>query len=301
MKRHLFATLTSVAVIASAQTAKPKGGQKLSKPERAGAARYIYKTVNDRQMRLFVMTPEGHKTSDRRPAIVFYHGGGWVGGAPGQFTEHSKYLIGRGMVTVQVEYRLLNRKSADPPETCIADAKSAMRWVRSHAAELGIDPDRIAAGGGSAGGHLATATAFVDGLDDPQDNVAVSAKPNALVLFNPVYNNAPKPEGWANQRTGKDYVKYSPAHNIKENAPPSLVFLGTEDKLIPVSTADKFREDMQKVGSRSELVLFQGEGHGFFNYGKGGGKAYRKTVRAMDEFLASLGYLTGEPAMPEEP
>lgn len=300
MMNCILAALLSAAA-AAPSPAKKAGGRKLTKPERAGATPYVFKTLGERQLRLFVMTPEGHQSSDKRPAIVFYHGGGWVGGAPGQFTEHCKYLIGRGMVTVQAQYRLLDRKAADPPEVCIADAKSAMRWVHAHAAELGVDPERIAAGGGSAGGHLATAVALLEGADDPQGNLTSNPKVSALVLFNPVYNNAPKPEGWANHRVGHDYLKYSPAHHIRPGAPPSIVFLGTNDQLIPVSTARKFQQDMQEVGTRSELILFEGEGHGFFNYGKGGGKAYRRTVRAMDEFLISIGYLTGAPTMPEEP
>lgn len=299
MHRHLLAAIAVGAVVC--QAAETKGKPNMLRPEREGATPFIYKAVGERQLRLFVMSPPGHRPGDKRPAMVFYHGGGWVGGAPGQFTEHAKYLIARGMVTVQVEYRLLARQSSDPPEVCIADAKSAMRWVRTNAEKLGIDPDRIAAGGGSAGGHLAAAVALLEGVDDEGDDLGVSPKPNALVLFNPVYNNGPPPEGWCHNRVGERYKQYSPAHNIRTGAAPALVFLGTMDKLIPVATAEKFRDEMRAVGSRSELVLFEGEGHGFFNYGRVGGKAYRKTVRAMDEFLTALGYLTGDPPMPPEP
>ena len=299
MYRYVLTVIAAGAMVCRA--AETKGERKMLKPEREGATPHVYKTVGERRLRLFVMTPPEHGPGDRRPAIVFYHGGGWVGGAPGQFTEHAKYLSVRGMVTVQVEYRLLARKSSDPPGVCIADAKSAMRWVRANAAKLGVDPDRIAAGGGSAGGHLAAAAAMLEGLDDTGDDLSVSPKPNALVLFNPVYNNGPPPEGWCHNRVGDSYKQYSPAHNVRAGAPPALVFLGTKDKLIPVATAEKLRDEMRAAGSRSELVLFEGEGHGFFNYGRGGGKAYRKTVRAMDEFFASLGYLAGEPAMPPEP
>lgn len=131
---------------------------------------YTYKTVGKRALKLYVTRPAGWKASDSRPAIVFFHGGGWVGGAPGQFTEHAKYFASRGMVAVQVQYRLLDRKRADPPTTCVQDAKSAMRWVRSHAEKLGVDPNRIASAGGSAGGHLAAFVGMVDGMDDPQDD-----------------------------------------------------------------------------------------------------------------------------------
>lgn len=256
---------------------------------------FVYKTVGDRQLTLYVTKPADWKQSDKRPAIVFYHGGGWVGGSPGQFTEHSKYLASRGMVAVQVEYRLLDRESKDPPTVCVRDAKSAMRWVRSHAESLGIDPDRIASAGGSAGGHLAAFVGMVDGQDDPQDDLSVSAKSNAMVLFNPVYDNGPG--GWGTQRVGDRYKDFSPAQNISSDDPPAIVFLGSKDALVPVSTAEKFKQQMEQAGVRSELMIFEGKPHGFFNYGKDDNKPYNTTVVAMDKFLASLGWLEGPPTL----
>jgi acetyl esterase/lipase len=129
------------------------------------------KKIADVELKLYVTKPKDWKASDNRPAIVFFHGGGWVGGAPGQFTEHSKYFASRGLVCVQAQYRLLDKKKNDPPIICINDAKSAMRWVRSRADELGIDPNRIASGGGSAGGHLAAFVGLAEGVDDPKDDL----------------------------------------------------------------------------------------------------------------------------------
>ncbi len=251
----------------------------------------VYKTVGERDLTLYVTKPEDWKAADKRPAIVFFHGGGWTGGKPGQFTEHSAYLASRGLVAIQVEYRLLKSKTTDAPTVCVHDAKSAMRWVRSHAATLGIDPDRIASAGGSAGGHLAAFVGMVDGGDDPADDASVSAKSNAMVLFNPVSDNGPG--AWGHARVGERYKEFSPAHNVSADDPPAIVFLGTKDALIPVATAEAFSAAMQAAKVRSELVLFEGGAHGFFNYGKGGNKAYVKTILATDEFLSSLGWLTG--------
>ena len=114
----------------------------------------IYKKVADRELKLTIVNPSDWKASDQRPAMVFFHGGGWTSGGPTQFTQHSEYLATRGMVCIQVEYRLIKKGDSGPPIDCVHDAKSAMRWVRVHAAELGIDPNRIGAGGGSAGGQL---------------------------------------------------------------------------------------------------------------------------------------------------
>ncbi|MCA9070107.1 MAG: alpha/beta hydrolase, partial [Planctomycetaceae bacterium] len=244
---------------------------------------HVYKTAGDRDLTLYVTKPTDWKATDQRPAIVFYHGGGWTGGAPGQFTEHSKYLASRGMVCVQVQYRLLDKKTMEPPTNCVRDAKSAMRWVRGHAKELGIDPDRIASGGGSAGGHLAAFVGMVEGQDDPQDDLTLSAKSNAMVLFNPVFDNGPG--GWGHGRVKDRYKEFSPAHNISADDPPAIVFLGSADSLIPVSTAEKFQADMKAAGVDCEVMIFPDMPHGFFNHGKYDNKPYHQTVAAMDRFL----------------
>ena len=159
-------------------------------PDISGARVETYKTVGDTVLKLWIFTPEGHSENDNRPAIVFFFGGGWYGGSPSHFEQHCEYLSTRGMIAIAAYYRVKSRHDVTV-DTCVADAKSAMRWVRSHASRLGIDPDRIAAGGGSAGGHLAAASAILPGLDDPADDKSVSAKPNALIFFNPVVVLAP--------------------------------------------------------------------------------------------------------------
>lgn len=269
---NLLSTLLLFLAATSLTAAPPTGD-----PE-------VYKEVDGRSLKLYVTKPEGWKKTDHRPAIVFFHGGGWVGGSPGQFTEHAKYLAERGMVAVQVEYRLLDRKGNDPPTKCVEDALDAMRWVRSHAGQLGIDPNRIATAGGSAGGHLA---AYLGTVDVRQSGV--STKPNAMVLFNPVYDNGP--EGWGKQRVKDRYAEFSPAHNISQDDPPHIVYLGSEDKLIPVATAKKFQKQMQDAGVRSELRVYEGQGHGFFNHGKDNNRWYNETIGETDQFLMSLDWL----------
>ena len=254
----------------------------------------VYKTVGDVELKLHVFEPAGHQASDQRPAIVFFFGGGWVGGSPSQFYPHAAYLASRGMVAIGAEYRI-KRVHGTSPFVCVQDGKSAIRWVRAHADELGIDAHRVAAGGGSAGGHVAAATATVPGLDEPGEDTTVSAVPDALVLFNPVYDNGPN--GYGYDRVKERYQEISPFHNIRKGIPPAIVFLGTKDKLIPVETAEAFKAKMEAVGSRSELMLFEGQPHGFFNYGKGDGSHYVRTVEAMDRFLTSLGWLKGEPTV----
>lgn len=256
---------------------------------------HVYKKVEGKELKLYVTKPADWKAGDHRPAIVFYHGGGWTGGAPGQFTEHSKYFASRGLVCVQVQYRLLDKKQSAPPITCIQDAKSGFRWVMSHAKELGIDPGRVATGGGSAGGHLASFIGLMDGIDDPNDDLSVPARSKAMLLFNPVFDNGPT--GWGYKRTGEDYLLYSPFHHVNAGDPPAIVFLGDRDNLIPVKTLEAFQKSMDKAGVLCESHVYEGQGHGFFNHGKADNKYYLETVRAADRFLVRMGWLKGEPTL----
>ena len=271
------------------------GGQR-KKPAEPPPPSLVYKTVGEAKLKAFVYAPAGHQPTEKRPAIVFFFGGGWVGGSPRQFDQHARYLASRGMVAITVEYRTKKSHGVEP-FACVADARSAMRWVRANAAKLGIDPGRVAAGGGSAGGHLAAATAFVEGFDDPADDQSVSPKPDALCLFNPVIDTTEK--GYGASRLGDKKVAFSPVHHVAKGAPPAIVFHGTVDKTVPFENVQRFERRMKAVGARCELMPFEGKGHGFFNVGRDGGDAYRKTVRAMDRFLASLGWLEGEPTIEE--
>jgi acetyl esterase/lipase len=256
----------------------------------------VYKKAGDRELRLLIEKPAAWKPTDQRPAIVFFFGGGWVGGSAPQFQKQSEYLATRGMVGIRVEYRVIPKGDKGPPVVCCNDAKSAMRWVRAHSADLGIDPQRIAAAGGSAGGHLAAFASMVAGVDDPADDLKISPKGNALVLFNPVFDNGPN-GGWSTERIGSRYKEFSPAHNITSAAPPTVVFLGGKDDLISVAVLERFKSGMTQAGVRCDTHVYEGQPHGFFNK-----DPYKtSTLFETDKFLTSLGWLTGAPSltMPE--
>lgn len=278
----------SLAVAGVAALHAPALGADSAPP---AAESVVYKKAGDRQLKLLIDKPVEWKAADRRPAIVFFFGGGWVGGSPSQFERQSRYLATRGMVGIRVEYRTIPKGDSGPPTVCCADAKSAMRYVRAHAAELGIDSRRIAAAGGSAGGHLAAFTALVNGLDDPQDDLAVSCKPDALVLFNPVFNNGPGE--WGHERVGERYREFSPAHHVEKGAPPTVVFLGTADALVPVRVLREFEMEMKQVGSRCDAHLYPDAKHGFFNKDP----HFTLTLAEADRFLGSLGWLQGAPTL----
>jgi acetyl esterase len=254
----------------------------------------VYKKVGDVRLKVLIEKPKDWQASDQRLAVVFFFGGGWVAGTPEQFRGQSEYLASRGAVCFRVTYRTIPKRASGPPLVCVQDAKSALRWVRSHAQELGIDPHKIAAAGGSAGGHLAAFAGMVSGLDDPLDDVKVSAKPNALILFNPVFDNG-KTGGWGHERVGERVKEYSPAHNITAAAPPTLIFLGRKDNLIPVETVERFQAKMKAAGVRCEAIFYDDQGHGFFNK-----EPFKtRTLIAADKFLESLGWLTGPPTLTE--
>lgn len=267
----------------------------------------IYKAIDDVKLKLWVFEPDGHQKSDRSPAIVFFFGGGWKAGSPAQFESHCRYLASQGIVAITADYRVRDRHGT-LADCAVRDAKSAIRWVRTHADRLGVDPNRVVAAGGSAGGHLATCTAVIGSLDEPTESTEISSVPNALALFNPAVLLAlfegqdylPK-EKLADiaTRTGVSPAEISPIHHVREKLPPTIIFHGEADTTVPFSTVRRYTELAQQAGNRCDLVGFPGEGHGFFNTGRNGnpGECYLMTLEQLHQFLVSLGYLSKPPSL----
>lgn len=263
----------------------------------------VYKHVDGRDLKLFVFKPADWRSTDRRPALVFFHGGSWTGGEPSQLAPQSTYLASRGLVCISAQYRLIpagDTKSRELPAVCVQDAKSAFRWVRTHAAELGIDPARLGVGGASAGGYLAGCIALVPGGDDPTDDLQVPLKPAALVLFNPVIGDRPTEAADSSfvRRFGEkwiEFLEHSPANHVTAGAPPTVIFHGAVDTVIAPVEIRRFEQSMAKAGARCDVHFYEGQGHSFFNRGKSAGRYFRETTLAADRFLASLGWLQDEP------
>ena len=291
----------------SPATPSPAQAQQATPPEYPpvipGARVETYKTVGDVELNVWIFNPKEHSEEDRRPATIFFFGGGWNGGNPRQFARHCEYLADRGMVAITADYRVRNRHGVKAT-ACVSDAKSAIRWARKQATRLGIDPERIAAGGGSSGGHLAAAAATLPEHDDPAEDKSISAQPNALVLFNPAVVLAPIPEHWQptrevldglRERLGAEPVTMSPYHHIRTGMAPTIIFHGPADELVLYESVELFRKAMLAQSNRCELIGYKGAGHGFFNYGRGENAAFINTVNKMDAFLVSLGYLKAPP------
>ena len=252
-----------------------------------------YKQIDSTKLYLHVFRPV-EKAENPRPAMVFFFGGGWVKGKPTQFYEHCKYFASRGLVCFSAEYRVKSRHGTTPFE-CVADGKSAVRWIRAHAAELGVAPDKIIAAGGSAGGHVAACTGVIDGIDEQNENLSISSKPNALVLFNPVIDTSVK--GYGREKLHDRWLKISPVHHVRKDLPATVIFHGTSDTTVPYENVERFCDLMERAGNLCTLVAFEGKKHAFFNYGRDNNENYIKTVRFADKFLRALGYLTGEPTL----
>lgn len=244
----------------------------------------IYKKIDTTILKMRILYPSTMDSTKHYPCIAFFFGGGWKTGKMNQFRKEADYFTNRGMVCFLIDYRVKTRQDTGPFEA-LKDAKSAIRFIRKNANKLHINKDFIVASGGSAGGHLAAATALINGYNESNDDLSISSKPDALVLFNPVIDNGPG--GYGFERIGEAYKSFSPLHNIEKGAPPTIIFLGTKDNLIPVTTAQYYKTVMEKVGSRCDLFLYEGAVHGFFNK-----KEYlEKTLFEADRFLTSLGFL----------
>jgi acetyl esterase/lipase len=251
----------------------------------------VYKAVGSAKLKIDIFRPEQAK--DRKPtaAVVFFHGGGWAFGTPDEFFSTCEHYAQLGLIAFSVEYRLANDHGATPhptisPIECVMDAKSAMRWVRANASRFNLAPNGIVAAGQSAGGQLALATAMIDGYDEATDDLSVSCRPDAILLFSSCVNTV---EGWCDYLLGDRRTQIwniSPTHHVHGGLPPMIEFHGTVDEQVPLWTVQFFADEMKKAGNRFELRLFKGRRH----YLGGDDPKYAKyfdddILRQADDFL----------------
>ena len=251
---------------------------------------FVYKKTPQGELTLHAFFPAGWKPTDKRPVVVFFFGGGWRNGSYLQFVPQAEYFASRGIVAISSDYRIAS-KHKTTPDVAVEDAKSAVRYVRANAAKFGIDPDKVIASGGSAGGHLAACTALMDGFD-AADDPKVAAKPNALVLFNPALNLTMLDGRSIPGKDGADVAKaISPTLYLTKGAPPAVIIFGTGDRMLDQGT--EYAARAKGLGVRADLYTAAGQPHGFFNRSPW----LEVTTAQADRFLASLGYLTGEPTV----
>jgi acetyl esterase/lipase len=246
--------------------------------------RVIYKRVGSHELALNIFEPVGLKAGDKRTCFVTFHGGGWTSGGPRSMYVFADHCAKFGMVAISVQYRLYKAKTPVTVFECVKDARAALRYVRAHAAELGIDPEKIIANGASAGGHLAAATAMFDGVDHANENLDVSCHPNALVLFSPVIDTSL--EGYGNAKIGERWKELSPAHQVRPGLPPTLLFHGDGDTTTPILGARVFADAMKKAGNRIDVVSSPGAIHTYMFKDPA---LHVDTLKSMHMFFESLG------------
>jgi acetyl esterase len=243
--------------------------------------RKIVYTVNGQDkltLHAFMAKVGDNNTSS--PALLLFHGGRWMYGGPEDLYPQCLYFSALGFSCFSAQYRLGANNQPDVLGA-MADARAALDYLIAHAAELRIDPDRIAVGGGSSGGHLAAALG--SGLPLTEGAVSSTApRPSAQILFNPMLDLSPcTPD----HHLVKDFwEEVSPFHHIDGAVAPSLILMGTQDPELPVASAEAFCTAMHAAGGHCEIVLYEGQGHGFYY-----APEYRdKTNQRILQFLQDL-------------
>ena len=249
----------------------------------------VYKESGGIRCEMEIYVPPQHDPKQHPvPGVILFHGGGWRGGSLSQFREACQYLASRGLVAATVEYRMHRSRTPDSlpagesiKRLCITDAKSAIRWIKKNAAELGIDPKRLIVGGGSAGGHIAMLATTNPGLNDPADPAGYDTSVVAYLLFNPAFS----PED------SKD-PEVDVLRHLQPGTAPAIVFFGSEDRdWFPGYQPVQRR--LKDQGGKLEVWIADGQSHGFFN----SAPWQNLTLAAADRFLVSLGLLKGEPTV----
>jgi acetyl esterase len=260
----------------------------------------VYKTVGAAKLTAHVFHPSQASDRKRAPAILLFHGGGWVAGSPEWVYEAAERYAQLGAVAIAVEYRLSDQKTVTPLDS-LADARDILRWTRTNAAELGIDPDHVAAYGVSAGGQLASALATIDDTQHP----GTLAAPSALVMISPAVSVTH--DGWF-ERILLDkapVVDLSPDEHITKRLPPTIIFHGVSDTLVPVSGVRRFCERARQQNSDCEIVEYPNVGHLFTrkldsqedNFDPDPTDVADARTKG-DAFLAKHGFLPRFPALP---
>jgi acetyl esterase/lipase len=231
----------------------------------------------------------------RRPAIVFLHGGCWRFGNKNQFGRQASYLAkAHEILSLSIDYRLSEEA---PFPAALQDAKCAVRWLRAHAITLNLDPKRIAMIGGSAGAHLAALAATTDGIEQYEGDGGDQGYPSCIdlaVLLNGEFDLVDLVRkgsliedmkvflGSTFQENPALYEQTSPFKRLHPSTPPILLLHGEQDQCVSSCQSVAMHEKLNMMGIHSELEIFHGKEHGWFNYDPD----YKIVLNRIEEFLA---------------
>lgn len=233
----------------------------------------------DREEKMDVYRPQ-KSGGEGLPAVLIIHGGGWTGGdkADAREKQFAEFMIDQGYVAVSINYDM-TRYEGKPwrsprirgswPQN-IYDCKSALRFLRKHHRDLGIDPERIAVMGGSAGGHLALLTGLSADSDELNNGGLYTDESNQVSCIIDFYG-IPDVRVWG----GSSFIDQprnihpeqwslaSPVEHLKPSSPPIFIAHGTEDKTVNVSQSDNFVIKLQQLGVPHEYHRLEGAPHTF--------------------------------------
>ena len=252
--RHSKAALVAL-VVATCCSVSPRPRAQEASP--ASPIVHTYSEVDGVSLELHVFTPAAMPPNRPAPAILMFHGGGWVAGSPEWTFEGARRYAAAGLVAISVEYRLSGDRVT--PIDALADVCSAFRWVRARAQTLGVAQNRIAASGVSAGGHLAAAAATI-GCGNTEGSFG-NGGPDALVLWSPALDVSSDGHFRRLLRDRAPVEAYSPVAHVRSRMPPVHIVHGERDTLTPLSGARHFCDRVQSSGGRCELVVYPGVGH----------------------------------------
>lgn len=221
-----------------------------------------YKSVNGITLDLHLFLPDISQYKSKHPVYVYFHGGSWSEGKPDWGFSSCESYAKKGWVGVAVEYRTVSRHNSLPFES-VMDARSAIRWLRKNAGLYNLDTTKIVATGNSAGGHLVLTTALATKWNEKTDDLQISPTPNVLLVNSGVYDLTIDNTKWITKNLkNKELVKeISPNHLEKKNMPPLLIVHGTNDGSCPYSTAEEFKDAMEKTNANFEFHSLEGAGH----------------------------------------
>jgi acetyl esterase/lipase len=240
-----------------------------------------------------MLFPEAHPAPvPGRTAMLFFHSSQWDNGAVSQFAPHCLHFCLRGAVAIAFEYRMSSAFGTGPMEA-MADARSAVRWVRMNARGLQVSLARIIGVGGSAGAHALVTAALCNEecFDEPGETNEIECRPDAMILFSPILDTTKRGIGMNRFPSPKLAKLASPLNRIpKKGMPPTIIFHGKSDRVVPVQQSEEFVRIATKKKNQCELHTFEQQGHGFFNFNVNS-TLYEATLMMADQFLVRLGGL----------
>ena len=256
----------------------------------AQAESFVYKKIDQGpDLHAHVYYPGGEKRGVDRPVVMFFYSSSWDQGEVTQFGPQSLYFAERGAITMLIEYRVKATHDTGPLEA-MADARTAIRWVRYNKEHFGVDEFKIVGAGGMAGAHAVLCAAMVKDFQDDETDVQLSCVPDAMILFSPIVDTSKRGYGNEHFENAKVAAKASPIRHMSKKLPPCIIFHGTADRMIPFHGVEKFTRKMKWRKNVCELVDFEGQDHSFYNMNVDV-VAYEGTISAADRFLVDQGFL----------